>query len=59
MPNHAIVFTDAIKGELSKAAEDMDDFVIVRSDGTPVFHLANVLDDIEQQVTHVIREMTI
>ena len=55
MPDHAMVFTDAIKGELSKAAEDMDDFVIVRSDGTPVFHLANVLDDIEQQVTHVIR----
>ena len=33
----------------------MEDFVIVRSNGTPVFHLANVLDDIEQGITHVIR----
>ena len=55
MPNHAISFQDAIKGTLTKAAENMEDFVIVRSDGTPVFHLANVLDDIEQGITHVIR----
>jgi glutamyl-tRNA synthetase len=31
------------------------DFVIVRSDGNPVFHLVNVVDDIEMQITHVIR----
>ena len=55
MPNHAISFQDAIKGTLTKAAENMEDFVIVRSNGTPVFHLANVLDDIEQGITHVIR----
>ena len=55
MPNHAISFQDAIKGTLTKAAENMEDFVILRSDGTPVFHLANVLDDIEQGITHVIR----
>ena len=53
MPDQTITFTDAIKGDLHKAAEDMDDFVIVRSDGTPVFHLANVLDDIEQK-THTL-----
>ena len=55
MPNHAISFQDAIKGTLTKAPENMEDFVIVRSNGTPVFHLANVLDDIEQGITHVIR----
>ena len=55
MPNHAISFQDVIKGTLTKAAENMEDFVIVRSNGTPVFHLANVLDDIEQGITHVIR----
>ena len=55
MPNHAISFQDAIKGTLTKAAENMEDFVIVRSNGTPVFHLANVLDDIAQGITHVIR----
>ena len=55
MPGKDISFEDGIKGTLTKAAENMQDFVIVRSNGTPVFHLANVLDDIEQEVTHVIR----
>jgi glutamyl-tRNA synthetase len=55
MPGNDTSFNDGIKGTLSKAAENMQDFVIVRSNGTPVFHLANVLDDIEQGVTHVIR----
>jgi glutamyl-tRNA synthetase len=55
MPGRDITFEDGIKGMLTKAAENMQDFVIVRSNGTPVFHLANVLDDIEQGVTHVIR----
>jgi glutamyl-tRNA synthetase len=55
MPGTDSSFVDGIKGPLSKAAENMQDFVIVRSNGTPVFHLANVLDDIEQGVTHVIR----
>lgn len=55
MPGKDISFEDGIKGTLTKAADNMQDFVIVRSNGTPVFHLANVLDDIEQGVTHVIR----
>ena len=55
MPGNDTSFEDGIKGTLSKKAENMQDFVIVRSNGTPVFHLANVLDDIEQGVTHVIR----
>ena len=55
MPGTDIEFTDLVKGALKKPAADMADFVIVRSNGTPVFHLANVLDDIEQKITHVIR----
>ncbi|MCC7299943.1 MAG: glutamate--tRNA ligase [Verrucomicrobia bacterium] len=55
MPGTDIEFTDLVKGTLKKTAADMADFVIVRSNGTPVFHLANVLDDIEQKITHVIR----
>jgi glutamyl-tRNA synthetase len=55
MPGKDVSFADGIKGTLSKAAADMQDFVIVRSNGTPVFHLANVLDDLEQGITHVIR----
>ncbi|MDR2850021.1 MAG: glutamate--tRNA ligase [Verrucomicrobiota bacterium] len=48
-------FTDLVKGAMKKKAEDTQDFVLVRSDGTPVFHLANVVDDIDQNITHVIR----
>ena len=55
MPGTDMGFHDEIKGDLGKKAEDMKDFVIVRSDGSPVFHLANVVDDITQGVTHIIR----
>ena len=50
-----VVFTDLIKGELAKPLDSMNNLVIVRSDGTPVFHLANVCDDIEQKISHIIR----
>ncbi len=55
MPGTDMAFHDEIKGDLSKKAADMKDFVIVRSDGSPVFHLANVVDDITQGITHIIR----
>ncbi len=48
-------YTDLVKGTIRKMAEDTQDFVIVRSDGTPVFHLANVVDDVDMAITHVIR----
>ena len=48
-------YTDLVKGTIRKKAEDTQDFVIVRSDGTPVFHLSNVVDDIDMAITHVIR----
>jgi glutamyl-tRNA synthetase len=50
-----VVFTDIIKGELAKPLDTMKDLVIVRGDGSPVFHLANVCDDIEQKIKHIIR----
>ncbi len=50
-----VYFNDLIKGELSKPLDSMKDLVIVRSDGTPVFHLANVVDDCHQNITHIIR----
>ena len=55
MPGTDISFHDEVKGDLSKKAEDLKDFVIVRSDGSPVFHLGNVVDDITMGITHVIR----
>jgi len=55
MPGTDVVFHDEIKGDLHKKGRDLDDFVIVRSNGTPVFHLANVVDDIAMRVSHIIR----
>ena len=55
MPGTEMTFHDEIKGPLRKAAADIQDFVILRSDGTPVFHLANVVDDISMGITHIIR----
>lgn len=55
MPDKDMIFQDLVKGELCKASKDLKDFVIVRSDGTPVFHLSNIVDDIDMGITHVIR----
>lgn len=55
MPGRDMTFHDEIKGDLTKAAANLPDFVIVRSDGSPVFHLANVVDDIHMGITHIIR----
>lgn len=48
-------FEDAVTGPVEAPARQFDDLILVRSDGNPVFHLCNVLDDIHQGVTHVIR----
>ena len=56
MPKEGVIeFDDIVKGHMAKKAEDIPDFAIVRSDGSPIFHLANVVDDIDQRVTHIIR----
>ena len=56
MPKEGVVaYDDIVKGHMEKKAEDLQDFAIVRSDGSPIFHLANVVDDIDQGITHVIR----
>lgn len=48
-----VVIEDLIRGRVERIEDE--DFVIVRSDGNPVFHLVNVVDDISMQVTHIIR----
>ncbi len=47
------VIDDLIRGRVERMEDE--DFVIVRSDGNPVFHFVNVVDDIAMQITHVIR----
>ena len=59
MPRETAVIHDLIKGEIRRDLTDREeadpDFVIMRSDGQPVFHLVNVIDDLEMNITHVIR----
>lgn len=59
MPREPILIPDLVVGDVRRELTDREqedpDFVIVRSDGQPVFHLVNVIDDLEMDITHVIR----
>jgi glutamyl-tRNA synthetase len=48
-------FTDAVYGEQRKAADDIEDFALLRSDGMPTYHLASCADDADLRITHIIR----
>ena len=48
-------WTDLVYGAIRFANADLEDFVILRSDGTPVYNMAVVSDDIAMDITHVIR----
>jgi glutamyl-tRNA synthetase len=49
------VYEDGIKGRITAPWADIDDQVLLKSDGFPTYHLANVVDDHLMQITHVIR----
>jgi glutamyl-tRNA synthetase len=48
-------FEDMIQGTITKNYKDLDDFIMVRSDGMPTYQFAVVVDDLALQITHVIR----
>ena len=50
-----VAIQDAVRGEVSFAAAEMEDFVLWRSNSTPTFLLANATDDIDMGITHAIR----
>lgn len=50
-----VVVRDAVHGEVTFNARELDDFVIFRSDGTPTYNFATVVDDAAMQISHVIR----
>ena len=54
-PGEAVAFTDRVRGEVRFEAEAVDDFVILRSDGSPTYHLASVADDVDYRITDVAR----
>jgi len=51
----AVVIDDAVKGPISVENSELDDLVIMRSDGTPTYNLCVVVDDMDMEITHVIR----
>jgi len=55
MPEQDLVVTDEILGEVRLAGEELEDFVIVKSDGYPTYHFACVVDDELMKVNFVIR----
>jgi glutamyl-tRNA synthetase len=48
-------FNDAVYGEQVKAAADIEDFALLRSDGMPTYHLASCADDADLHISHIIR----
>jgi len=53
--NQSFEFDDVVRGNVTFASEQVDDTVLVKSDGFPTYHLANVVDDHLMEITHVIR----
>ncbi len=51
----AVRFVDAVYGEQVKAADDIEDFALLRSDGMPTYHLASCADDVDLRISHIIR----
>jgi len=52
---HAVRFRDAVYGELSKDTADIEDFALLRGDGTPTYHMASCADDLDLKISHIIR----
>ncbi|MBN1129972.1 MAG: glutamate--tRNA ligase [Chitinispirillaceae bacterium] len=50
-----VVFDDQIRGEIEYASDLLDDIVLIKSDGFPTYHMANVIDDHFMKITHVMR----
>src|SRR5438552_1242939 len=55
LPPGEIAWDDAVHGRISFQGEDIKDFVILRSDRTPIYNFAVVVDDVDMNITHVLR----
>ena len=53
--NENIVMDDLIRGQMTVNSSTLDDKILFKSDGLPTYHLANVVDDYEMKISHVIR----
>ena len=55
VPPGEIAWDDAVHGRISFQGEDIKDFVILRSDRSPLYNFAVVVDDVDMKITHVVR----
>ena len=55
VPDGVTAFTDLVHGEIKFDNRNIEDFVVLRSDGQPTYHLSVVADDIDMAITHVVR----
>ena len=55
VPEGHTIVKDLVRGDVEFANETIEDFVLLRSNGSPMFLLANVVDDIEMRITNVVR----
>lgn len=53
--NEAVSFQDKIRGQVTIEGHELDDKVLLKADGMPTYHLANIVDDYLMEITHVIR----
>ncbi|OJI08843.1 MAG: hypothetical protein COV08_02980 [Candidatus Vogelbacteria bacterium CG10_big_fil_rev_8_21_14_0_10_49_38] len=54
-PNRLISFRDLVRGDIEFATADLGDFVVAKDLDTPLYHFASVADDLQSEITHVIR----
>lgn len=54
-PNKEVVIQDQVRGEVIFQTNELDDKVMLKADGMPTYHLANIIDDHLMKITHVIR----
>jgi glutamyl-tRNA synthetase len=55
MPDGDIRFHDLVRGDMDFPPDALDDFILLRSDSSPTYHMSVVCDDIDMRITHVIR----
>ena len=50
-----ITWTDDVRGEVAFHGKDLSDPVVIREDGSPLYHICSVIDDIDYNITHIVR----
>ena len=51
----SVTFKDLVRGQMEVANKELDDLIVVRSDGSPTYNLCVVVDDLDMNITHVVR----